>query len=78
MRLRNIPGADEAVASSPYCIQISGKLIVNQLQAYIVRNFFDDAGFYPIFFNSSTSFFSSFFIKQAKLLPSKICILTPL
>ncbi|MDH6313140.1 carboxyl-terminal processing protease [Parabacteroides sp. PFB2-10] len=30
-------------------INISGSLIENQLQAYIVRNFFDEDGFYPIF-----------------------------
>ena len=29
-------------------LAISGKVINNQLQAYIVRNFFDDKGFYPI------------------------------
>ena len=30
-------------------IAISSKLIEKQLHAYIVRNFFDDPGFYPIF-----------------------------
>ncbi|MDL2221884.1 S41 family peptidase [Parabacteroides sp. OttesenSCG-928-N08] len=30
-------------------IRISSHLITHQLQAYVVRNFFDDAGFYPIF-----------------------------
>lgn len=41
--------AEKGIKKRPMLINISGKLIENQLQAYIVRNFFDDAGFYPIF-----------------------------
>ena len=41
--------ATKGIKRRPTLIQISGKLIENQLQAYIVRNFFDDEGFYPIF-----------------------------
>lgn len=41
--------ADRGVRKRPALINISGKLIENQLHAYITRNFFDDAGFYPIF-----------------------------
>ena len=41
--------AIKGIKRRPTLINISGKLIENQLQAYIVRNFFDEAGFYPIF-----------------------------
>lgn len=41
--------ASKGIKKRPTLINISGKLIENQLQAYIVRNFFDEAGFYPIF-----------------------------
>ncbi len=39
----------KGIKRRPTLLAISGKLIVNQLQAYIVRNFFDEDGFYPIF-----------------------------
>ena len=41
--------ASKGIKKRPTLINISGKLIENQLHAYIVRNFFDDEGFYPIF-----------------------------
>ncbi len=41
--------ATQGIRKRPRLIYISGQLIENQLQAYIVRNFFDEAGFYPIF-----------------------------
>ena len=41
--------ATKGIKKRPNLINISGKLIESQLQAYIVRNFFDEAGFYPIF-----------------------------
>lgn len=41
--------SNKGIKRRPNLINISGKLIEKQLQAYIVRNFFDDAGFYPIF-----------------------------
>ena len=43
--------ATKGIKKRPHLINISGKLIEKQLQAYIVRNFFDEAGFYPIFQN---------------------------
>lgn len=39
----------KGIKRRPNLIQISGPLIENQLQAYIVRNFFEEQGFYPIF-----------------------------
>lgn len=41
--------AEKGIKKRPTLINISGKLIEKQLEAYIVRNFFDEAGFYPIF-----------------------------
>jgi C-terminal peptidase (prc) len=41
--------ASNGVRKRPALINISGSLITAQLEAYIVRNFFDDEGFYPIF-----------------------------
>lgn len=39
----------KGIRKRPALIQLSAKLIETQLQAYIVRNFFDEEGFYPIF-----------------------------
>ncbi|MDF9829546.1 S41 family peptidase [Parabacteroides sp. PF5-6] len=41
--------ANKGIKRRPNLIAISGSLIERQLQAYIVRNFFDEEGFYPIF-----------------------------
>lgn len=41
--------ASKGIKKRPTLINISGKLIEKQIQAYIIRNFFDEAGFYPIF-----------------------------
>lgn len=40
---------EKGIRKRPTLINISGKLIEDQIQAYIVRNFFDEDGFYPIF-----------------------------
>ncbi|MDR2791887.1 MAG: peptidase S41, partial [Tannerellaceae bacterium] len=40
--------AEAGIRRRPALIAVSARLIENQLHAYIVRNFFDDAGFYPI------------------------------
>ena len=47
--------AKKGIKRRPRLINISGKLIENQLQAYIVRNFFDEPGFYPIFYKDDTT-----------------------
>lgn len=47
--------AKKGIRKRPHLIAVSGKLIVKQLQAYIVRNFFDDAGFYPIFLSDDVT-----------------------
>lgn len=41
--------AKKGIKKRPYLIAISRELIANQLQAYIIRNFFKDDGFYPVF-----------------------------
>ena len=41
--------AQKGIRKRPNLISISYQVIENQLQAYIIKNFFDDAGFYPVF-----------------------------
>ena len=63
--------ATKGIKKRPTLIQISGKLIVNQLQAYIVRNFFDDAGFYPIFLQDDITLLKAVqLLKEGKSVPS--------
>lgn len=47
--------AEKGIKKRPTLINISGKLIENQLEAYIIRNFFDEAGFYPVFMKDDTT-----------------------
>ena len=47
--------AQKGIKKRPTLINISGKLIEKQIQAYIVRNFFDEDGFYPIFQNDDVT-----------------------
>lgn len=47
--------AEKGVKKRPTLINISRDLIKTHLQAYIVRNFFDEAGFYPIFLKDDAS-----------------------
>ncbi|MDH6342456.1 carboxyl-terminal processing protease [Parabacteroides sp. PFB2-12] len=52
-------------------IQISGPLIENQLHAYIVRNFFDEDGFYPIFQKEDITLQKAVqILKEGKSLPT--------
>lgn len=63
--------ATKGIKKRPTLIQISGKLIVNQLQAYIVRNFFDDAGFYLIFLQDDITLLKAVqLLKEGKSVPS--------
>ncbi|MBQ8530071.1 MAG: S41 family peptidase [Parabacteroides sp.] len=55
----------------PNLINISGKLIEKQIQAYIIRNFFDDAGFYPVFQNDDVTLKRAIqIINEGKSFPS--------
>ena len=36
-------------------LKVSSVLLQSQLEAYIVRNFFDNNGFYPLFNNSDNT-----------------------
>lgn len=47
--------AEKGIKKRPNLISISSPLIEKQIQAYIVRNFFDEAGFYPIFQNDDVT-----------------------
>ncbi|MFV0272283.1 MAG: S41 family peptidase [Macellibacteroides fermentans] len=51
-------------------INISAKLIENQLHSYIVRNFFNDEGFYPIFLKDDVTLLKAIeVIEQGKSMP---------
>lgn len=61
----------KGIRKRPTLINISGKLIENQLQAYIVRNFFDEAGFYPIFQKDDTTLLKAIqILNEGKSLPT--------
>ena len=45
----------KGIKKRPHLINISSKLMEKQIHAYIVRNFFDEAGFYPIFQNDDVT-----------------------
>lgn len=45
----------KGIRKRPTLINVSRKLIENNLQAYIIRNFFDEEGFYPIFLKDDPS-----------------------
>ncbi|WP_459187396.1 S41 family peptidase [Parabacteroides sp. APC149_11_2_Y6] len=47
--------ATKGIKKRPTLINISGPLIEKQLQSYIIRNFFDEAGFYPVFQNDDVT-----------------------
>lgn len=63
--------ASKGIKKRPTLINISGKLIENQLHAYIVRNFFDDEGFYPIFLKDDMTLKRAVEVmKQGKSVPT--------
>lgn len=63
--------ASKGIKKRPTLINISGNLIENQLQAYIVRNFFDEAGFYPIFLKDDVTLKRAIrILQEGKSLPT--------
>ena len=63
--------ATKGIKKRPNLINISGKLIESQLQAYIVRNFFDEAGFYPIFLKDDPTLLRAIqIINEGKSVPT--------
>ncbi len=61
----------KGIRKRPALINISGKLIENQLHAYIVRNFFDEDGFYPIFQKDDPTLLRAVsIIREGKSVPS--------
>lgn len=63
--------ASKGIKKRPNLINISGKLIESQLQAYIIRNFFDEAGFYPIFLKDDPTLLRAIqIINEGKSIPT--------
>ncbi|MDL2277624.1 S41 family peptidase [Parabacteroides sp. OttesenSCG-928-G07] len=63
--------AQKGIRKRPALINISGGLIKNQLEAYIVRNFFGDDGFYPIFQHDDVTLLRAVkVLKEGKALPT--------
>lgn len=65
--------ATKGIKKRPALIEISGKLIETHLMAYISRNFFDEAGFYPIFYQDDVTILRAIqVIKEGKSIPVDI------
>ena len=47
--------ADKGIKKRPTLMNISKNIIETQLYAYIIRNFFDNEGFYPIFYHDDAT-----------------------
>lgn len=47
--------AGKGIRKRPNLIAISGRIMENQIQAYIIRNFFDEDGFYPVFLSDDVT-----------------------
>lgn len=63
--------ADKGIKKRPNLINLSAKLIEKQIQAYIIRNFFDEAGFYPVFQNDDVTLQRAIkVLKDGKSLPT--------
>ncbi len=70
--------ATKGIKKRPTLIAISSALIENQLQAYIVRNFFDEAGFYPIFLKDDITLKRAIeILKAGKAFPDIETVNTP-
>ena len=62
--------ATRGIKRRPRLINISSSLIETQLQAYITRNYFDDAGFYPIFYKDDPTLLRAIkVLKEGKSVP---------
>jgi carboxyl-terminal processing protease len=63
--------ATKGIRKRPALIQISAKLIETHLMAYISRNFFDEAGFYPMFYKDDVTILRAIqVIKDGKSIPA--------
>ncbi|GHU54633.1 peptidase S41 [Bacteroidia bacterium] len=63
--------AEQGIKKRPTLIAISAKLIESQLYAYIVRNFFDEAGFFPIYYKDDPTLLRAIqVIKEGKSVPT--------
>ena len=62
--------ATRGIKRRPRLINISSSLIETQIQAYITRNYFDDAGFYPIFYKDDPTLLRAIkVLKEGKSVP---------
>jgi carboxyl-terminal processing protease len=62
--------AEKGIKKRPALIDISAKLIETHLMAYISRNFFDEAGFYPVFYKDDVTILRAIqVIKDGKSIP---------
>jgi carboxyl-terminal processing protease len=63
--------AEKGIKKRPALIDISAKLIETHLMAYISRNFFDEAGFYPVFYKDDVTILRAIqVIKDGKSIPA--------
>ncbi|MDR1203756.1 MAG: S41 family peptidase [Tannerellaceae bacterium] len=63
--------ATKGIKKRPALIEISAKLIETHLMAYISRNFFDEAGFYPVFYKDDVTILRAIqVIKDGKSIPA--------
>ncbi len=61
---------EKGVKKRPALIEISKRLLETHLYAYIVRTFFDDAGFYPVFYRDDVTVLRAIeVIKEGKSVP---------
>ncbi|MDR1402419.1 MAG: S41 family peptidase [Tannerellaceae bacterium] len=61
----------KGIKKRPALIEISAKLIETHLMAYISRNFFDEAGFYPVFYKDDITILRAIqLIKDGKSIPA--------
>jgi carboxyl-terminal processing protease len=67
----------QGIKKRPFLIDLSAELIETHLYAYISRNFFDENGFYPVFYrNDETVLKAVQMIKEGKSTPSPDAALT--
>jgi carboxyl-terminal processing protease len=63
--------ATKGIKKRPALIEISAKIIETHLMAYISRNFFDEAGFYPVFYRDDVTILRAIqVIKDGKSTPA--------
>jgi carboxyl-terminal processing protease len=63
--------AEHGIKKRPTLIEISSKLIQTHIMAYILRNFFDNDGFYPVFYSDDVAVLQAIkVIKEGRAFPT--------